>query len=147
MPEQAELFLKWDGEVFRPKDRFDVALAAKFRQDIPLKAKISERRTLPRQRLYWSVLQAVVDATGKWPNAEALHWSLKCYTGFIEEIASLNGEVLIRPKSTSFARMGEQDFREYMDTALLAITTEVTPGLTVEDLLALGQARLSEKAA
>lgn len=147
MPEAAELFVQWDGEVFRPKARFDVALAEKFRRDVPLKAKISEKRALPRARLYWAVLQAVVDATGKWPNAEALHWSLKCYTGFIEEIASLNGEVLIRPKSTSFAKMGEQDFREYMDTALLAITTEVTPGLTVEDLLALGQARLSEKAA
>jgi hypothetical protein len=140
---KAALILEYDGQVFRPRARFDAAVAALFRRGVPLHAELSERRSLPRQRLYWAILQAVVDATGKWPNAEALHHALKIHTGFIEEIASVNGEVLILPRSTSFSKMGEQDFRTYFDAAMEAITTEVVPGMTLEDLLALGNVRLA----
>ncbi len=140
--ERADLFVKYDGNVLKPASRFDAAQLSRFRRDVALQADIRERRRLPRQRLYWAVLQAVCDAKGLWPNVEALHHAIKLHTGFIEEITSLNGEILIRPRSTSFARMDESEFRQFMDAAMLAITTEVVPGLSVEDLLALGRARL-----
>jgi hypothetical protein len=143
MPEKASLMLVRDGAVLRPRSRFDAALMDKFRHGVPLEADLKERRVIGRHRLYWAVLQAVVDATGKWPNVEALHWALKMHTGFVEEIVSVNGEIIMRPRSTSFARMGEQDFRQFFDGAMLAITTEIVPGMTVEDLLLLGKARLA----
>lgn len=143
MSEKLLLMLEWDGAVFRPRARLDMTLAAKFRQGSPLEATIKERRSEPRNRLYWAVLQAICDATGKWPNSEALHWALKIRLGYIEEIASVDGEILIRPRSTSFAKMSEQEFREYFDAAMSTLLTDVVPGLTIEDLLALGKTRLT----
>lgn len=143
MTEKAQLFMVRDGLVLRPRARFDAALLERFRADVPILADLSERRNEGRHRLYWAVLQAVCDATGKWPNVEALHWALKVRLGYIEEIASIDGEPLIRPRSTSFSRMGEQDFRTFFDAAMLVITTDVVPGLTPEDLLALGKGRLA----
>lgn len=144
--ERAALILTWDGAAFRPRTRLDARMCERFGQDRPLEAVVKERRSEPKNRLYWAVLQAVVDATGKWPTSEALHWALKIKLGYIEEIAAVDGKVLIRPRSTSFGKMGEQDFRTYFDAAILTLTTEVLPGLTTEDILALGNSRLGRVA-
>lgn len=64
MGERAYLFLRSDGDKLWPRSRFDAALLLKFRRDVPLEAQLKERRSLPRHRLYWAVLQAVVDAAG-----------------------------------------------------------------------------------
>lgn len=147
MPEKASVLVKRKGEMLLPLARFDGAAITGFREGAVLKCELSESRSLPRHRLYWAVLTAVVQATGKWPNAEALHHALKIHLGAVEEIASVRGEILIRPKSTSFGKMDEREFREFFDNVLLAITTEVCPGMTVEDLLSLGRARLEERRA
>lgn len=142
MPERATIFVTREGGALKPRARFDAALLDKFKPGVPLRCELAERRVIGRHRLYWAVLQAVVDATGRWPNVEALHWALKVRLGYIEEITSIDGKPLIRPRSTSFARMGEQDFREYFENALQVITADVCPGMTVEDLLSLGRNRL-----
>ncbi|SDQ98510.1 Protein of unknown function [Rhizobiales bacterium GAS113] len=147
MAERAHLFLRSDGQALWPRARFDLALLGKFRRDVPLEAEIKERRSLPRHRLYWAVLQAVVDATGKWTSAEIMHEAVKMHLGYFEMVADLNGELRSRPKSTSFGKMDEVEFREYFNAAMLAITTEVLPGMTIEDLLALGNERIRERAA
>lgn len=144
MSEKTALIVTWNGADFRPHTRYDMALAAKFRQGFPLQAEIRERRSEPRNRLYWAVLQAVVDAKGIWPTAEALHWALKIRLGYIQEIASIEGEVLILPRSTSFNRMAEQEFRGFFDAAMTVLTEDVT-GLTVEELLLLGKRRLAPR--
>jgi hypothetical protein len=144
--ERAYLFLRSDGEKLWPRSRFDGALLAKFRRDVPLEAQLKERRSLPRHRLYFAVLQAVVDATGKWSNVEIMHEAVKMHLGYFEMVADLHGELRARPKSTSFAKMDEAEFREYFSAAMLAITTEVLPGMTVDDLLALGHQRVKEAA-
>lgn len=143
MTEKAVLFMVREGMTLKPKSRFDASLLAKFREGVPISADLQERRNEGRNRLYWSVLQAVCDATGKWPNSEALHWALKIKLGYIEEISSIDGEIMIRPRSIAFGRMGEQEFREYFDNAMQVIQTEVCPGLSIDDLLSLGKARIA----
>lgn len=147
MAEHAFMFLRSDGKALWPRARFDLALLGRFRRDVPLEARIAEKRSLPRHRLYWAVLQAVVDATGKWASAEVMHEAVKMHLGYFEMVADLNGELRARPKSTSFGKMDEAGFREYFNAAMLAITTEVLPGMTIDDLLALGHERVKEQAA
>lgn len=143
--EKAHLKLKWDGRALHPASRLDADLCARIGRGKPVFANVVEPRHAARNRLYWGVLRGVVIATGKWPDSESLHWALKLHTGFIEEITSVDGEVIVRPRSTAFEKMSEQDFRSYCDTVFAAICTDVVPGMTVEDLLALGRNQIAEK--
>jgi hypothetical protein len=136
------LFVKRQGSTLVPYARFDQELLAKFREGVRLRADITERRSAPRNRLYWSILKAVCDATGRWPNSEALHTALKLNLGIVDTVASVHGEPIILPGSTAFKALDEAQFREFFDAACLLISTDICPGLTIEDLLSLGRARL-----
>ena len=135
------MMVEWDGVAFRPRARFDAAMADQYRRRVPLEAKVKERRSLPQNNLYWAVLQSVVDATGKWPTSEALHWALRMQLGYIEEIASIDGEILTRARSTAFGKMSGHDYRVYFDSSMTLLTEDVTK-LSIEELLDLGKARL-----
>lgn len=137
--ERAHLYVVRDGNVLRPRTKFDADLLSRFAHGKPLEADLIERHNEGRMRLYWSVLHAVIEATGKWANEEAMHWALKIRLGFIDEIASVDGEVIIRAKSIAFDRMEESERKQYFDAAMAVITEDVVPGMTIEELLDLGK--------
>jgi hypothetical protein len=136
------LFVRRKGETLVPYARFDADLLARYRQDVRLRAEITEPRSLPSHRYYWAALQAVCEATGKWPNAEALHRAMKLHLGIIETLASVQGEPIILPGSTAFRALDESQFRQYADSAFTLISTHICPGLTVDDLLLLAKGKL-----
>lgn len=77
------------------------------------------RRSNPQNALYWSALNQVVKATGKWASAEHLHDELKIACGFARKAYSLTtGEEIIIPDSTAFAAMNADQFKAYFDAAM-----------------------------
>ena len=136
------LFVKAQGGALVPYARFDADLLSRYPQGAKLRAEITQPRNVPYQRLYWAVLKAVCDATGRWPNPETLHKALKLHLGVVDEIPSVHGERLILPGSTAFANMDQAAFRDYADSAFDLISTDICPGLNVDDLLALAKGRL-----
>ncbi|ABS68906.1 hypothetical protein Xaut_3678 [Xanthobacter versatilis] len=147
MSDKPSIWLVRKGELLLPRARFDAEALTRYREGVTLRAELTEPRSGGVNRLYWSVLSAVCAATGKWSSSEVLHHALKMHLGYFESYASVHGEVDTRAQSTAFDRMDAAKFREYFDAAMLTITTEILPGLTVEDILALGKARLTERAA
>lgn len=77
------------------------------------------RRSLPQLRLYWSILNNVVRATGKWPTSAHLHDQLKLICGFTRPVINWEtGEVTQVVDSIAFDAMSHDDFRVYFDTAM-----------------------------
>jgi len=141
--EKPTLLVQRKGCYLVPHSGFDAAIIEGFRQGVPLKADIKQQREPESNRLYWSVLSAVCAATGKWHNAEALHASLKIALDIVEIIPGIHGEPHILPGSISFRAMSEEKFLEFTRAAYDLITTELCPGMTVDELLGVGKDQLA----
>ena len=77
------------------------------------------RRSLPQLRLYWSMLQRVVTATGKWPDAEHLHEALKLTLGYCREVVNMRtGEISLQADSAALDGMDADQFRAFFDSAV-----------------------------
>lgn len=77
------------------------------------------RRSNPQNALYWSALNQVVKATGKWPTPEHLHDELKLICGYSRPAVDWKtGEVHTIVDSTAFNAMDADQFRAYFDAAM-----------------------------
>lgn len=91
-------------------------------------------RSNPQIKLYWGVLHAVVDATGTWPDAEALHEELVVASGFVRPILNpFSGRFESRRDSVAFDAMDQDRFNLFMTTALAKLSEAL--GIDVLDLL------------
>lgn len=136
------LFVRRQGFALVPHARYDQELFARYREGEKLRAELTAPRSHSHNRLYWAVLKAVCDATGRWPNSETLHTALKLHLGVVDTIPDVHGEPVILPGSTAFRAMDAAGFREFFDAACELISTDICPGLTVDDLLSLASGRL-----
>ena len=87
---------------------------------------IRSRRSLQHHRLYWRMLQNVVEATGRWESREVLHTALKVKLGYTEPIFGMDGKVIgMMPHSTAFAEMNQQEFTQFFDRARNALAEAI----------------------
>jgi len=84
------------------------------------------KRSQPQLGTYWKALTRAVEATGRWPNREALHIALKVKLGRVEPIYDLSGKVVgMRPDSTAFDAMTHAAFCGYMDEAMAVLSEAI----------------------
>ena len=96
------------------------ALGAEF--DLVPRTKRSDRQL----RTYWKTLGLVVQATGRWPDREALHRALKVRLGKVAPIFDLQGEVIgYSPDSVALDAMPHAEFCAYMDGAMAVLSEAV----------------------
>ena len=88
--------------------------------------RVRKPRNPKHHRLYWGMLKHVVDATGRWPNAEALHKWIKYALDMYETVAvdSKAGKVIIEWQGTDFMSMGQDEFKAFFEQAVGAIALE-----------------------
>jgi hypothetical protein len=125
-----------------PFSPYDAELLDRYRKGARLKVEAWEDRSLPFQKRYWALLKAVVDATGRWANSEALHEALLHYLDMVEEIPGIDGKMVRVRRSTSFDAMDQTTFQEYERVAEMIICTEILPGMSADDLFALAENRI-----
>jgi hypothetical protein len=110
-----------------------------------LSIKLSRTRSARQHRLFWSLMQIVVDNHPYYLRPEQLVEWLKLRLGYVEEIMFHNGEMMTKLSSISFTSMGQIEFQEFFNKALYVIATEVA--LTSEEsLIAELERVLGEKA-
>lgn len=118
---------------YGPHDKAAKAQHAKLCPGLLVGARIARSRSIVQNKLYWAVLGAVVDATGKWGSAEELHLALKVATGHVDLVHLIDGRLVKVPGSTSFDAMNQEEFQAYMDHAFRILSDDV--GFDVERAL------------
>lgn len=114
----------------RPVDDIAQAFMRDLTEGDVVKLGLPKRPRNPdRHRYYWALLTIAVENSDRWPSTEALHHAMKLHLGLVEEIVAIDGEIILRPKSTSFSRMSEAEFAAYLDKVVATICTHVIPGL------------------
>jgi hypothetical protein len=103
--------------------------------DKVLRVNIAQQRSQPRHRLYRVVLRQVVKNTDLFVDEDSLHKTLLLGCGVIEPVLTVTGEIIMTPSSTAFDAMKEDKFKAYFDQALNIISTNIIPGVDIEELL------------
>lgn len=102
----------------------------RFEKHYKAKLTLASHRSVIQNRYYWGgVLQTAVDNQEFYLATKPLHIFIKQRLGYIDKVVFHDGKVHIEVESTSFGSMDPEDFRTYLDAAILLICTEVIPGL------------------
>ena len=97
----------------RPADAISEAEYEKLPMGARVVLKPTKSRSIIQLGLYWSVLQEVVDATGKWATKEHLHDALLLDLGYRTVILRLDGKKYWVRDSAAFKAMAQAQFNEY----------------------------------
>mgnify|MGYP000043799597 CR=1 FL=1 len=95
------------------------------------RAKISKPRNVRMHRLYWALCGAVAEQLDR--PAELISSLIKIRCGHVDVVKTAQGIVEI-PKSISFAKMSQTDFREFFERAIEVVCSDILPGVNSEDL-------------
>ena len=109
-----------------------------------LTVKVSRTRSPKQHRLFWALMQKVVDTHPYYVRAEQLVEWLKIRLGYVEEVMFHDGQMLTKVSSISFVTMGQDAFRSF-SIWLSMSSRQVLPETSKEDLLREVVQMLGEK--
>ena len=95
--------------------------------------QIKRPRNLAHHRLFWALMQKVAENQSHYADAEQVCAAFKIATGHCDYVQTSHGMVGI-PKSISFSKMSQEEFRAFFNKALDYLTTHVIPGLDSKTL-------------
>lgn len=87
-------------------------------------------RSVKQNRYYWGgVLATAVDNHPYYAGTKPLHLWIKTRLGLVNRITFHDESFFVDVDSTAFDKMPPDEFRTFLDNAILLICTEVIPGL------------------
>lgn len=122
--ETQSLVLRRTERGLEARSRSAADLLAQYAVHSDVEVSIKKRRSLPQLKMYWAMLNKVVDATGAWPDAEHLHDALKLDLGYVTPIRTVDGKLAMIPDSAAMSKMDSAQFRKFFD-AVAARLAEV----------------------
>lgn len=100
--------------------------------NVVVKAEISRGgRSLPMLRLYWSLCGTIAEAIGA--NRENVSDVIKLRSGHFVVVETKSGRVQL-PRSISFAKMDQAEFKAFFDKACLVVCEELLPHMKPSEL-------------
>ena len=136
MASAATIMAQWSGHHLAPLQAVDAEILSHQKPGAIFRLTHAPRRSSPQNRLYWAMLGRVVEATGRWPNAEVLHRVLLIELGYCTTARSIDGQSwILQADSTAFSAMRGDTFKGYFDRAieLLAEHTGIDPLALVQE--------------
>ena len=127
--DKSPLVLRRTERGLEPRSRLAADALAQYAFGSDVEVTVKKRRSLPQLRLFWAMLQNVVEATGAYPTAEHLLDAIKVDLGYTAPMRLLSGDVVFVPDSIALSRMDSAQFRAFFDRAveLLARTYGFDP--------------------
>lgn len=83
----------------------------------PVLVKITQPRSLPHNRLYWSCIRSICQAGGFEDGEDILHDVTKMGAGCFK-VVQLSGMTFRVPDSTAFSKMGQAEFNDFFRRAV-----------------------------
>lgn len=136
--DRAPILLRRTPRGLAPVAAFDAERLDRYAIGADVEVSIKQRRSLPQQRMYWSILARVVENTNEWPTSEHLHDAMKLHLGYSQPLRTVDGRTIWLADSTAFASMDAAEFKVFFDRAMDLIATEILPGVDPMSLLEVG---------
>ena len=100
----------------------------------PLMMEARTARNMKQHNLYWALLDKVVEATGRYPNSNALSRAIKLQLGHTVETITLDGEVRIGPDSIAVSAMAQEPFDDFFKRTVALIAEHFYGDMTAEQI-------------
>ena len=144
MSGQIAIIVRRSGDKLVPVTEWDRDRLLDVPEGKDLSIKISRTRSARQHRLFWALMQIVVDNHPFYIRGEQLVEWLKVRLGYVDEIMFHDGSMMTKVSSISFTSMGQDEFQKFFNLALHVIITEVVP-VSREQLLDQLEAVMGEK--
>ncbi|CAB5220037.1 Protein of unknown function DUF1367 [uncultured Caudovirales phage] len=144
MSGQIAIIVRRSGDKLVPVTEWDRDRLLDVPEGKDLSIRISRTRSARQHRLFWALMQIVVDNHPFYMRGEQLVEWLKVRLGYVDEIMFHDGSMMTKVSSISFTSMGQDEFQKFFNLALHVIITEVVP-VSREQLLDQLEAVMGEK--
>lgn len=130
------------GNTLVPAEGESAAIFSKLPFACSVHVEVKKPRSGPQHRLYWMLCQRIGNAVGV--EAENISDLLKIRTGHVTIIHTKRG-IEKFPKSISYAKMDQTQFKDFFDRCVVVIHEEF--GIAKPDILAVVEDLLKSEAA
>lgn len=144
MSNQIAIIVRRSGDKLVPVTEWDRERLLDIPEGKDLSIRVSRTRSAKQHRLFWALMQIVVDNHPFYMRGEQLVEWLKIRLGYVDEIMFHDGSMMTKVSSISFTSMGQDEFQKFFNLALYIIITEVAP-ISREQLLQELEAMIGEK--
>lgn len=144
MSGQIAIIVRRSGDKLVPVTEWDRERLLEIPEGKDLSIRVSRTRSARQHRLFWALMQIVVDNHPFYVRGEQLVEWLKIRLGYVDEIMFHDGSMMTKVSSISFTSMGQDEFQKFFNLALYVIITEVVP-VSREQLLDQLEAVMGEK--
>ena len=144
MSNQIAIIVRRSGDKLVPVTEWDRERLLDIPEGKDLSIRVSRTRSAKQHRLFWALMQIVVDNHPFYMRGEQLVEWLKIRLGYVDEIMFHDGSMMTKVSSISFTSMGQDEFQKFFNLALYIIITEVAP-ISKEQLLQELEAMIGEK--
>lgn len=133
--EKPAILFRKDKRGLTPVSAFDEEALSALPLGTEFELKAMTKRSWPQLKLYWSILAAVVAATGIAPDAPHLHSLIKQDLGYVTLVKLLDGTLQSWPDSAALDAMEPDEFSQFFDSAMkrLAEVTGIDPMAILEE--------------
>ena len=138
------IIMRRKGAKLEPVTEVDRELLLDIPEGADLTVRVSRSRSPKQHRLFWALLQLIVDNHDYYKRPEQLLEWLKVRLGYVDETVWHDGQVWFKTKSISFAAMGQDQFRQFFTMAIDLIIAEVVTGMDRDALLTEVSAMMGE---
>lgn len=134
------------GSFLAPFTPFDSELLERFAAGKPIRAKLTQPRSVQQLRLYRAMLNVVVANLDQDITDDDLHEWMKLKLGYTKPIRQRNGQIVEVAASVAFDKMDQKTFQEFFTAAKRLVIEHLIPGLKSEHLEREVEALLGEAA-
>lgn len=114
-----------DGRLL-PVTRYDAEALESFKSGQIFDVKYTSKRSDPHHKLYWSILNQVVNVTGSWATPSHLHNEIKFLTGYYKPVVNeRTGGVFYVVDSISFSSMDQKEFSVFFEAAMMVLSEKL----------------------
>lgn len=120
----------------RPADEEAQEIVAGMGRDEVVRVTVRRVRNPRFHRLFFALMNLVWQHQDRFVSREALLTYVKIGVGHVETVILDDGRTVYIPKSISFAKLDEHDFRKFFDAVVRLLVERVLPGWNADDLTA-----------
>lgn len=124
---------KKDLRALRPADPQAEEIMRNLKMGAEVMVEVRQSRNLGMHKLYWALVNLVAENMDGDFKPEVVSDVIKVRAGHVTVVRTAKGEVFI-PKSISFAKCDQAEFKAFFDRAIQVVTSDILPGLDSETL-------------
>lgn len=128
-----EVLLQKKGKWLVPAEPQSDEVVAGIKDGEVVSCNIKRPRNINHHRLFFALMNEVYLNQSRYATMDHMLIAIKVAIGHYDE-QNVNGRAVVIPRSISFAKMDQNEFRNFYDKVVEMVVTKLLPNTTKEDL-------------